>query len=298
MQYQQLGRSDLYISKIGFGCMSLKPGMSENEELLEKALQSGINFFDTADLYDKGLNEEIIGKTFGKKRKEVIIATKVGNQWRTDGSGWDWNPRKEYILESIEGSLKRLQTDYIDLYQLHGGTIQDDIDETIEAFDLLLQQGKIRYYGISSIRPNVIREWINRSRIVSVMTQYSLLDRRPEETTLSLLQRSNIGVLARGSVAQGLLINKPPKDYLQYSKEEVGKAASVIQSLSDNGRTASQTALNFVLHHPSITSAIVGIRTIQQLEESLRTTDVKALSGDEMQLLRESIPVNYYEEHR
>jgi len=298
MQYQQLGRSDLYISKIGFGCMSLKPGMSENEELLEKALQSGINFFDTADLYDKGLNEELIGKTFGKKRKEVIIATKVGNQWRTDGSGWDWNPRKEYILESIEGSLKRLQTDYIDLYQLHGGTIQDDIDETIEAFDLLLQQGKIRYYGISSIRPNVIREWVNRSKIVSVMTQYSLLDRRPEETTLSLLQRSNIGVLARGSVAQGLLINKPPKDYLQYSKEQVGKAASVIQSLSDNGRTASQTALNFVLHHPSITSAIVGIRTIQQLEESLRTTDVKALSGDEMQLLRESIPVNYYEEHR
>src|SRR5215203_796797 len=298
MQYQQLGRSDLYISKIGFGCMSLKPRMSENKELLEKALQSGINFFDTADLYDKGLNEELIGKTFGKKRKEVIIATKVGNQWRTDGSGWDWNPRKEYILESIEGSLKRLQTDYIDLYQLHGGTIQDDIDETIEAFDLLLQQGKIRYYGISSIRPNVIREWINRSRIVSVMTQYSLLDRRPEETTLSLLQRSNIGVLARGSVAKGLLINKPPKDYLQYSKEEVGKAASVIQSLSDNGRTASQTALNFVLHHPSSTSAIVGIRTIQQLEESLRTTDVKALSGDEMQLLRESIPVNYYEEHR
>jgi len=278
--------------------MSLKPGMSENEELLEKALQSGLNFFDTADLYDKGLNEELIGKTFGKQRKEVIIATKVGNHWRTDGSGWDWNPRKEYILESIEGSLKRLQTDYIDLYQLHGGTIQDNIDETIEAFDLLLQQGKIRYYGISSIRPNVIREWVNRSRIVSVMTQYSLLDRRPEETTLSLLQRSNIGVLARGSVAQGLLINKPPKDYLKYSKEEVGKAASVIRSLFDNGRTASQTALNFVLHHPSITSAIVGIRTIQQLEESLRTTDVKALSGDEMQLLRESIPVNYYEEHR
>src|SRR5215203_424786 len=105
MQYQQLGRSDLYISKIGFGCMSLKPGMSENEELLEKALQSGINFFYTADLYDKGLNEELISKTFGKKRKEVIIATKVGNQWRTDGSGWDWNPGKEYILESIEGSL-------------------------------------------------------------------------------------------------------------------------------------------------------------------------------------------------
>src|SRR6202034_3432729 len=96
-------------------------------------------------------------------------------------------------------------TDYIDLYQLHGGTIDDPIDETIEAFELLQQQGKIRYYGISSIRPNVISEYVQRSNIISVMMQYSLLDRRPEESCLQLLQQNNIGVLARGSVAGGLL---------------------------------------------------------------------------------------------
>jgi aryl-alcohol dehydrogenase-like predicted oxidoreductase len=88
--------------------------------------------------------------------KKVIIATKVGNQWRADGSGWDWNPNKDYIISAVEQSLKRLQTDYIDLYQLHGGTMEDPIDETIEAFEQLQKQGKIRYYGISSIRPTVI----------------------------------------------------------------------------------------------------------------------------------------------
>src|SRR5215203_5025753 len=298
MQYTSLKRTGLHISRIGFGCMSLGTDLRQAEKIIGRALELGVNYFDTADLYDKGLNEQQVGQVLKGRRKEVVLATKGGNQWRADGSGWDWNPRKDYLLRAAEGSLKRLQTDCIDLYQLHGGTLQDPIEETIEAFEQLVQEGKVRYYGISSIRPNVIREWVARSNIVSVMTQYSLLDRRPEETTLPLLQQNNIGVLARGSLAQGLLVNKPPKDYLKYSKEEVGKGASVIQSLSDNDRTASQTALNFVLHHPSITSAIVGIRTIQQLEESLKAIDVKALSGDEMQLLRQSIPVNCYDEHR
>jgi len=298
MHYQQLGSSNLHISKIGFGCMSLKSGTADNEAILLKAIDEGINYFDTADLYDKGLNEEFLGKVFQGKRDKIILATKAGNQWRPDGSGWDWNPRKEYILACAEKSLKRLQTDYIDLYQLHGGTIQDPIDETIEAFEILLQQGKIRYYGISSIRPNVIREWASRSNIVSVMTQYSLLDRRPEEETLNLLHQKNIGVVTRGSVAQGLLIDKPAKNYLNYGSEEVAKAASAIQSLSGHQRTASQTALKYVLQHPAITAAIIGIRTMIQLEEAIKTIAAADLSEPEMQLLQNSIPVNYYAEHR
>jgi aryl-alcohol dehydrogenase-like predicted oxidoreductase len=298
MHYQQLGSSNLHTSKIGFGCMSLKLGAADNEEILLKALDNGINYFDTADLYDKGLNEEFLGAIFKGKRDKIILATKAGNQWRADGSGWDWNPRKEYILACAEKSLKRLQTDYIDLYQLHGGTMQDPIDETIEAFEILLQQGKIRYYGISSIRPNVIREWASRSNIVSVMTQYSLLDRRPEEETLNLLHQKNIGVVTRGSLAQGLLIDKPAKDYLNYSTEEITKAASAIRSLSNYQRTASQTALKYVLQHPAITSAIVGIRTMEQLEDTVKTINAPDLSETEMQLLQNSISVNYYAEHR
>ena len=185
--------------------MSLGSDHRENTILLRAALDEGINYFDTADLYQNGENEVTVGKAFMGNRKEIIIATKVGNQLRPDGSGWDWNPRKKYILDAVEKSLKRLQTDYIDLYQLHGGTIEDPIDETIEAFELLKEKGVIRHYGISSIRPNVIREWATRSNMVSVMMQYSLLDRRPEETCLKYLGDQEIGVVVRGSISKGAI---------------------------------------------------------------------------------------------
>jgi aryl-alcohol dehydrogenase-like predicted oxidoreductase len=298
MDYQQLGSSDLKISRIGFGCMSLKPSDTESETVLHRAIESGINYFDTADLYDKGANEELLGRAFKQKRNKIILATKVGNQWRSDGSGWDWNPRKQYILQSVEESLKRLQTDRIDLYQLHGGTIDDPIDETIEAFEQLVKEGKIRYYGISSIRPNVIRYWVQHSNITSVMMQYSLLDRRPEEECLPLLKEKNIGVLVRGSVAQGLLVNKPPKPYLNYSAEEVQAAAKAIQLLSNKQRTAAQTAIRFVTGHPAVTSAIVGIRTLQQLEDAVATFNASSLSETENEQLKNSLPPNYYKEHR
>src|SRR5688572_6616794 len=259
MKVKTLGRSNLQVSAVAFGCMSLGDNHDNNRRLLHEAVDLGINYFDTADLYQNGFNEETVGIAFKGMRDKIILATKVGNQMRADGSGWDWNPSKKYILEAVDKSLKRLQTDYIDLYQLHGGTIDDPIDETIEAFELLKQQGKIKQYGISSIRPNVIREYVKRSNMVSVMVQYSLLDRRPEEECLELLGENNIGVLARGTVAQGLLVNKPPKAYLNYSVEEVAKAAKAIQSATDSQRTAAQTAMRFVLRTPGITSAVAGI---------------------------------------
>jgi aryl-alcohol dehydrogenase-like predicted oxidoreductase len=247
MEKVQLGKSDLFISRIGLGCMSLKPGAADNEKILQAAFDKGINFFDTADLYDKGANEELVGKALKPKRQEVIIATKVGNQWKEDGSGWDWNPNKEYILLAVEKSLQRLQTDYIDLYQLHGGTINDPIDETIEAFEMLKQH--------------------------------------------------NIGVLARGSVAQGLLINKPSKPYLNYSAEEVERMNRAVYSFS-NQRSTAQTALQFALYHPSITSTIAGIRTLEQLNEAVDAVVAPMLNSDEVQALQKVIPINKYSEHR
>jgi aryl-alcohol dehydrogenase-like predicted oxidoreductase len=298
MKYRKLGKSELSVSEIGFGCMSLEENNPDNNRLIHRAIDLGINFFDTADLYQKGLNEITLGKAIQEIRKELVIASKVGNQWKADGSGWDWNPRKTYILSSIDQTLKRLQTDYIDLYQLHGGTIDDPIDETIEAFEILKQQGKIRHYGISSIRPNVIREYIKRSNIVSVMMQYSLLDRRPEETCLDLLQKNNIGVLARGSLAKGLLVNKAAAAYLNYNEKEVRKAASAIGTLSGKDRSNSQTAIGFVLQHPAISSAVVGIRTIEQLEDILQTINTISPDKKEFALLKQAIPVNFYDQHR
>lgn len=297
MFYRPLGSSGLRISEIGFGCMSLSSNTEkQNIFLIHHAAELGINFFDTADLYDKGMNEEIVGKAIKEIRSKIVLATKVGNQWRSDGSGWDWNPRKAYILNAAEESLRRLQTDHIDLYQLHGGTMDDPIDESIEAFEQLKQQGKIRYYGISSIRPNVINEYIKRSSVVSVLMQYGLADRRPEENVLDLIHQNNISVLARGALAQGLLVNKPAKEYLSYSKDEIAKINNTVHIVSNSSRTPAQTAIQYVLQHPAIASAVVGIRNKEQLDEVAAT--VPPLLKEEMQVLQQAISPNVYEQHR
>ncbi len=305
MRFRELPKTGWKISEISYGCMSLgmghgakRIGHRANERLLHKAVDLGVNYFDTADLYDKGENEQSVGKALGAWRQNVFIATKVGNQWRPDGSGWDWNPRKEYILQAVEASLKRLQTDYIDLYQLHGGTIDDPIDETIEAFEILKEQGKIREYGISSIRPNVIREYVARSNIVSVMMQYSLLDRRPEESCLQLLRGHDIGVIVRGAVAKGLLIDKPAKEYLGYSNEQVARAVSAVAKLSGQSRTAGQTALQFVLKEPAVYSVAAGMRTEEQLVDNVGAVEAETLNKEQYQQLGSVLKPNVYLEHR
>lgn len=298
MKYNFLGKSDVRISTVGFGCMSLGRDDTENAKLITGAIDAGINYFDTADLYQQGDNEITLGKAIKPYRSKVVIATKVGNQLKPDGKGWIWNPSKEYILSGADKSLERLGTDYIDLYQLHGGTINDPIDETIEAFEMLVAAGKIRYYGISSIRPEVIREYVALSRINSVMMQYSLLDRRPEEACLSLLHDHKISVLARGSLAGGLLAGKYARPYLNYSEDVVHKVYLAVQSISGPERSMAQTAMRFVLQQPGITSAVVGIRTQEQLQDAIGAADAPALTESEIQFLKNSLPVNYYEQYR
>lgn len=296
MRYNQLGKSELFVSEISFGCMSLESDDKANKALLGHAIAHGINFFDTADMYEKGLNETTLGKAFKGIRHQVIIATKVGNQWRADGSGWDWNPSSAYIFKSINESLKRLQTDYIDLYQLHGGTINDPMDETIDAFEILRKQGKIRCYGISSIRPNVIHEYVKRSKIESVMMQYSILDRRPEETCLELIKEQHIGVLARGTLAKGLLAGKPATEYLNYTAHEVEAAQKTIQSLEN--RSDDEVAIRFVLRDRVIASAVVGIRTLDHLNRCIEIANKPILTPVEMATVENALKINHYLEHR
>jgi len=298
MQYNTLKKSGLKISEVSFGCMSLKADANDTDAIIGKAISEGINLFDTADLYDKGVNEQLLGNALKGKRNDVLISTKVGNRLKEDGSGWEWTPRKDYILKAIDNSLKRLQTDYIDLYLLHGGTTEDPIDEVIEAFERLTDLGKIRAYGISSIRPNVIREYVNRSNIVAVMTQYSLLDRRPEEATLNLLQGNDIGILARGTVASGLLANKPVKEYLNFTKQEVAAILKEFTANIPDNKMPSISAIRYVIDNPAITTAVVGIWTMQQLEDALAAGHASPLSAIELENLRLLKSVNFYKEHR
>jgi aryl-alcohol dehydrogenase-like predicted oxidoreductase len=278
--------------------MSLGEDDKANARLLHEALDQGINFFDTADLYQHGQNEITVGKAFADRRAQVILATKVGNQWRPDGSGWDWNPTKAYILQAVESSLQRLRTDYLDLYQLHGGTLEDPIDETIEAFEILKQQGKIREYGISSIRPNVIREYVKRSNLASVMLQYSLLDRRAEESCLDLLKQHKIGVLVRGCLAQGLLAGKPAKPYLDYTSAEVATAAQAIKDIAGNNQPEAVVASQFALAHPAVSAVVLGIRTPNQLATGIASAQALPLPPTALEKLRQSIHPNQYQQHR
>ncbi|WP_226034614.1 aldo/keto reductase [Aquibacillus saliphilus] len=303
MKKNRLGSSDLFVSELALGCMSLGTDENKAKEIIDRALYSGINYLDTADLYDKGQNEAIVGNAIKGKREQIVLATKVGNHLKEDGS-WFFDPSKNYIKKQVKESLRRLKTDYIDLYQLHGGTIEDPIDETIDAFEDLKKEGLIRYYGISSIRPNVIREYVERSNIVSVMMQYSLLDRRPEEEVLDLLSENNISVVSRGPVAKGMLSDKSNekveqkgKDgYLDYSYDKLLSVSKQLDTFSPTSKTT--LALQYVLQHPAVASAVFGASSLEQLNSNLNYDKAEPLSQKKFdQLKKISLPIKY-DKHR
>lgn len=302
MRKNRLGSSDLWVSEIGLGCMSLGTEEPAAVRLVHEALERGIHFLDTADIYDAGRNEELVGKALKGRRSDVILATKVGNRRISGKEGLSWDPSKAYIKTAVKDSLKRLQTDYIDLYQLHGGTIDDPIDETIEAFEELKQEGVIRFYGISSIRPNVIREYVKRSNIVSVMSQYSILDRRPEEEVLPLLAEQGISVIARGPVASGVLAEegarKVEKGYLDYAAAELSTIREKLMPLARQDRSMSQTAIRYSLSHPAVAAAIPGASTLQQLIHNVGAADAPELTAEEVAAIRQISRPNVYGAHR
>jgi len=303
MRKRKIGHSDLFVSEIGLGCMSVGTEEKAALKLIDAAMEHGINFLDTADLYDKGLNEAFVGKVLKGRRDKIIVATKVGNRWEEGASGWSWDPSKKHIKEAVKGSLQRLQTDYIDLYQLHGGTIEDNIDETIEAFEELKKEGIIRYYGISSIRPNVIREYVKRSSIVSVMMQYSILDRRPE-SVFPLLQENGVSVLARGPLAKGLLTDrsldvstKVKEDgYLSYTLEEIKNLRT--QLTNELNRPLTEIALQYCLHSPVVASIVAGASKAEQIQQNIQAASASRLLDDEWQMIQESSKAVKYEQHQ
>lgn len=302
MQKRMVGKSNIAVSSLTLGCMSLGTNEVHATKIIEQALDRGINHLDTADLYDFGQNESIVGKAIKSQRDNIVLTSKVGNHVNPEDKTTFWDPSKQHIETAIKDTLQRLQTDYLDFYLLHGGTIADPIDETIEAFENLKKAGLIRAYGISSIRPNVIREYIKKSSIDVVMMQYSLLDRRPEEI-LGELQDSNISVFARGPLSKGMLSSqglelvqqKVNNNYLDYSQEEL---ISTIQTLQNQTADITATALHYTLQDSVVASAVFGASSIQQLNENISSYTQSDLTQDEYLACKRNTKQFNYHLHR
>lgn len=279
--------------------MSLPTDQADADNIIQVALENGITYFDTADLYENGENEKIVGNALKSDRQNIILATKVGNRINKSGNSWSWDPSKKWIIEAVHASLKRLQTDYIDVYQLHGGTMEDDVDEVIDTMESLKKEGLIRAYGISSIRPNVIDRFLRKSNAVSVMMQYSLLDRRPEEW-LSLLENNSTTLLSRGTLAKGLLTaegltraNKTD-EYLSYTQQEL---LEVIKELDALDAPLSSIAQHYVLQQKVTGSIILGASNEKQLLESIKAYKMQVPESI-LQKASELTKREIYMEHR
>lgn len=294
-------KSGIEISELGLGCMSLGTDYKKAQPIIESAIDNGITYFDTADIYDQGVNEEIVGKALKKyqNRDDIVIGTKVGNRLTDDGH-MTWDPSKKHIKESVKGSLKRLGLNHLDLYQLHGGTIDDPLDETISAFDELKQEGYIRAYGISSIRPNVIDYYLENSQIETLMSQFNLIDNRPE-SLINDVHDKQVKILARGPVFKGLLTSKSvdvidekfKNGVLDYTQDELGSTIASIKELESN-----LTALSFkyLTSHDAMGSIIVGASSVEQLEENVRNY-YKEISLDQIKSARNRVKDIEYTQH-
>ncbi|KAA0966183.1 aldo/keto reductase [Sporosarcina sp. ANT_H38] len=299
MKKRELGKSGLYVSEIGLGCMSLPDDLATSKTIVDAAIHAGINYFDTADLYSGGINEEILGSALKGKRKDIILATKAGNKMNSDGNGWTWDSSKEHIMEAVKNSLLRIGTDYIDVYQLHGGTMEDNVEDTIDAFESLKKDGLIRQYGISSIRPNVIKRFLDTSSAVSVMMQYNLLDRRPEEW-FPLISEAGASVITRGTIAKGFLTDEglaraeKANGFVDYNASELTRTVEALSELSED---LHATAIAFVLRDQTVASALIGARTTKQLVDSIIAYEKKA-TDEEIKQLESIAKIHNYNEHR
>ena len=296
MKKRKLGNSELTISELSLGCMSLPANSNEARPIMEAALDAGITYFDTADLYDKGLNEEIIGTLLKPHRQNITLATKVGNRWIEGQDGWTWDPTPTHIKNGVKASLQRLQTDYIDVYQLHGGTVDDPWDEIIDTFEELKKEGLIREYGISSIRPNVFVPFLTNSSAISNMMQFSLLDRRPEEWFATISQ-AGASVVTRGSIAKGLLTaewRERLKPYISYDEQSL---AHILENLEREYNNIHALALAFNLYFDAVASTVIGARTKEQLIASITAYD-EAQKIHDVSKAMTLVKQDLYTEHR
>ena len=303
MKMRFLGRSGLKVSEICFGTMTLggrgfwknvgDVNQQETDSLISIALDYGVNFFDTANVYSEGLSEEMLGKALGRRRKQVVLATKVHGRMGPGPN--DLGLSRHHIIEACDQSLARLQTDYIDLYQIHSFDPCTPLEETLRALDDLVRQGKVRYIGCSNLagwqlmKALSISDKFGWKRFVTLQAFYSLIARDIENELVPVSLDQGLGILAWSPLAGGFLTGKyrrgqprpkdarradPEKEFLRFNEDTGLDIVDELEQVAKEHKASiAQAALNYLLRKPAVTSVIIGARTREQLEENLKAGD-------------------------
>lgn len=328
MEYRSLGRTGVMVSSLCLGCMNFGGKTPENEgmDIIDKALDEGINFLDTANVYSRGASETVVGKALQRngKRDQIVLATKVHGKMSDTDILMSGNNRR-HIIQQCEASLKRLQTDYIDLYQIHRPSNNVPIDETLRALDDLIRAGKVRYIGTSTFPSWRVMEamWVAKelglNRFVTEQPPYHLLDRSIERELIPMAQTYGIGILPWSPLARGFLTGKYergediPGDTRLASdmegpfKKRTGQHFSdraydlldvIVALAEEKDCTPSQIALAWCVSKPGVTSVIIGPRTMEQLTDNMGAIGVELTDDDHARIDEVSEPelaiVPYY----
>ena len=306
MQYRTLGRTGIKVSPYALGAMMFATAMGNTPEdsaaIINKALDAGINFVDTADAY--GDSEEIVGHALQGRRDDVVLATKVGRP--VDEDPTHRGASRRWIMKAVEGSLRRLRTDYIDLYQIHRPDPDTDIEETLSALTDLIRSGKVRAIGTSTMPASDIVEaqWVAQrrglERFHTEQPPYSILNRGIESEVLPAVQRHGMTAIVWGPLGQGMLTGRVRKDghndlrRARFSKHltderRIDVVEELVPLAAEAGLPMTHLAMAYTIAHPGVTSALLGPRTMAHLDDLLTGLDV-VLSDDVLDRIDEIVP--------
>lgn len=300
MQYRRLGKSSLVVSALGLGCMGMSQsyGAADDQEstaTIHHAIDRGITFFDTADVYGLGGNEELVGRALAKRRHEVVIATKFGNVRTPDGKYVGVNGRPEYVQSACEASLRRLKIPTIDLYYQHRVDTEVPIEETVGAMSRLIEQGKVRYLGLSEAGAQNIRRAYATHPIAALQSEYSLWTRDPEDGILATCRELGIGFVPYSPLGRGMLTgqvknpeNFGPNDFRRISPRFQGEnfrknlelVARVEKMAAEKSCTPAQLALAWVLQQGNDLVPIPGTKRRTYLDQNLAALDISFTAAE------------------
>src|SRR5260370_19228133 len=306
MKYRTLGKTAIKVSEVGFGAWAIggnnygnSYGPTDDKDSLaaiEKALELGCNFYDTADVYGHGHSEELLGQALKERRRDVILATKVGGDFYHDPPRMNFNP--EYLEFASEKSCERLQTDYIDLYQLHNPPAQLLKNGKIfEVLEKLKDGGRIRHYGISIHDPQEVLLSMKYGQPAAIQVVFNVLRQEAKNQLFQAAREQNVAIIAREPLSNGFLTGKfnidstfPSGDIRSnfprnYLAGLIG-AAQQLRLLESKTRTLAQASIRFALDHKDVSTVIPGAKTPQQTEENIKASDIPPLTGEQLLRIR------------